>query len=304
MIESITLANFRRFERVTVDFQPHPVTVLSGKSSAGKSTIIRALRWVAFNKPGGDGVLRWGADFVWTRLNVDGRQVVRKRGGAAGNLYKLDGALYKSFGAEPPDDVARLLNVSPLLNFSGQHSAPFLFHLTPGEAARQLNAVVNLDAIDEALASSASEVRRTKSATVAAEERMNHAQERARATEWVEGLHRTLARAEEAQREHEAVQVELEAAEALLERTRSLALQRKQAAHDLEQLAGVTDELDQLVAKCERLSARAAVAGRLLARASAAEQMLSVSRKELTEAEAEMAELDASRCPLCGRGDR
>jgi hypothetical protein len=49
-----------------------------------------------------------------------------------------------------PDNIATALNVNSL-NFQSQHDAPFWFSLSSGELSRELNELVNLQAMDAAL---------------------------------------------------------------------------------------------------------------------------------------------------------
>ena len=58
-----------------------------------------------------------------------------------------------------PPEIAVALNMNEI-NFQGQHDPPFAVSLTAGALARALNEVVDLAAIDRALAAGASQVRR------------------------------------------------------------------------------------------------------------------------------------------------
>jgi DNA repair protein SbcC/Rad50 len=87
MIESLKLLNFQRHERLEIDFDPR-ITSIMGASDKGKSAIIRSLRWLALNEPGGFEFLREGADEVLAALTVDGKRIRRIRGKSR-NVYKI-----------------------------------------------------------------------------------------------------------------------------------------------------------------------------------------------------------------------
>lgn len=146
MLERMLIKGFQRHERLAVDFDPQ-ITTIVGPTDAGKSSVIRALRWLATNRPRGDGFVREGSDSALVKLKVDGRTVKRYRGRTR-NAYVVDGKELEAFGNDVPPQVSGLLNLSGG-NFQGQHDSPFWFSLTPSEVARKLNAVVDLSAIDE-----------------------------------------------------------------------------------------------------------------------------------------------------------
>ena len=298
MLEYASLSNFRRHETLKVQFSPQ-VTVLAGDSKSGKSTIIRALRWVALNRPAGDSVLRWGSDTAKVKLGVDGRTIARRRG-PGNNTYKLDDAVYKAFGQDVPGDVSSLLNVSPLFNFSGQHSSPFLFSLTPGEAARELNAVVNLDRIDEVLGNLSAEVRRANSAASTCQQRLEVAEARARAIDWVDFADVALRSVEEAEVELEKVTGKLEAADRVVERVRVLTAKADAAVVDLTELNRSVLEVDGLVVAAERAATDQIRVERVVSKVRVASQRFEAAAREAASSEANLAELAAGRCPLCG----
>lgn len=158
-LDALKIQNFQAHEALTLEFAPG-VTTLVGPSDAGKSAILRALRWVATNRPRGEAHIRRGADFCRVGLKVDGHTITRRRG-KLGNIYKLDGEEYKAFADGVPEAISGLLRLDEV-NFQGQHDAPYWFGLTPGEVARQINAIVDLGIIDEAQERLAAKARRAK----------------------------------------------------------------------------------------------------------------------------------------------
>jgi AAA15 family ATPase/GTPase len=159
MISKLKVKNFRRAKKLVVGFGS--ITVIRGASAKGKSSMIGGLKWLAFNQPSGDRFINWDSTFALTKVMVDGHTIIRKRSGRD-NYYKLDGKKYEAMRTGVPSDIANILNLSPL-NFHRQHSTPFWFGETAGEVNRQLNAIVNLEIIDQTSTNLARSLRETRS---------------------------------------------------------------------------------------------------------------------------------------------
>lgn len=170
MIEKLVLENFQAHKRLVIKFDPR-VTVVCGDTDVGKSAMIRALGWVAFNKPNGDDFIRWGTDAAVVTLEVDGQIIVRSRGKGE-NAYNVNGDEFVAFGNDVPERVAEVLRMGQL-NFQAQHDSPFWFTESAGEVSRRLNTVINLGVIDDALSEVGQKVRKAKSTVEVCEERIS-----------------------------------------------------------------------------------------------------------------------------------
>jgi hypothetical protein len=151
MFLEIELRNFQKHHHQVV-VTDTPITCITGPSDQGKSSIIRALRWVCHNTPAGSGFLRHGADRVGVAVVLADGQTVRRWRGKGGNHYSVGATKLAGFGAGVPDLVAQAVPLSPL-NFQAQHDPPFWVTLSPGQLARELNGVVDMAAVDKVLAS-------------------------------------------------------------------------------------------------------------------------------------------------------
>lgn len=161
MIESIELRNFQTHRRKTIVFDPR-VTIIIGASDEGKSSLLRAIRWACLNRFDGpaDSFINWESSFAKVTLAVDGRKIVRAKGGK--NSYTLDGKQFRAFGDKVPPEIADLLLLTEQ-NFQGQLDPHFWFSESAGQVSRELNQVVNLAAIDETLAAIATRARQARS---------------------------------------------------------------------------------------------------------------------------------------------
>jgi len=175
MISTIHIENFQCHRNLTIDLDPC-VTVLTGTNGAGKSAIIRALRWWALNEWQGkaDQMIHWDADRATVTGTVDGNFITREKG-KKGNLYTLNGDELEAVGAgKVPEPIAKIINLTEE-NFQEQHDPAFWFNLTAGQVAKSLNKIVNLSTIDTSLENVAAELRQAKETVRVTEQRISEA---------------------------------------------------------------------------------------------------------------------------------
>ena len=157
MLIKAELTNFQSHPNTVVEFSPF-VNAICGDSDHGKSGLLRGLIWALTNKPTGMGnVSDWirtekGAIKANQRCTV---KLITPKGGVTRersstfNGYHMDGE------AEPlaavrdtvPPGIQQFFNVSEL-NIQQQHDSHFMITMSPPEAARFLNRLVNLSEID------------------------------------------------------------------------------------------------------------------------------------------------------------
>ena len=172
-IERLQIRNFQRHENLKVVLDPQ-VTAIVGPSDAGKSSLLRAIRWLALNRPRGDGFIRTGEKQADANLWVDDHKLRRHRGKE--NNYKIDDTVLEAFGTDVPRQVSDLLSMDET-NFAGQHDPPFWFSLTPGEVARKLNEIIDLSVIDKTQADLAAKWRAAEAERNVAKSRLSQATE-------------------------------------------------------------------------------------------------------------------------------
>lgn len=148
MFEKLVIRNFQRHSHLEIDLD-EKVTTIVGPSDAGKSAVIRSLRWLCQNSPSGIEFLKNGTPSVSVKLIVDGKEIERTKS-ASNNAYSIDGKELKAFGQGVPAAVADVLNVDDI-NFQAQLDPPYWLTLTSGEVSRQLNALIDLSIIDETM---------------------------------------------------------------------------------------------------------------------------------------------------------
>lgn len=198
MIESIHLRNFQGHGDFLIELDPH-VTTIVGPSDTGKSAVIRAIKWVVFNRPSGDAFLKHGKKFVRASLRVDGQEIRRSKGRR--NLYAIDPQEYLAFGQGVPDEVQSLLNVNEV-NFQSQHDPVFWFSLSPSEVSKELNTVVNLGLIDKSFSAISLEKHRTKEKVKFVEERISGFKLKEMSLRWVVSAEVDMRRIERLSQSH------------------------------------------------------------------------------------------------------
>jgi exonuclease SbcC len=158
MIKSLQITNFESHKDSKLEFC-NGVNSIIGPTDVGKSTIINALNWVIYNKPGGDSFRsHWGGG-TKTKIELENYIVTREKGKE--NKYCLGykessyneapkGDSYKAFGQGVPEDIKKALNFSDV-NLQEQFDSPFLLSESSGEVAKFLNKIVHLDIIDTSI---------------------------------------------------------------------------------------------------------------------------------------------------------
>lgn len=291
MIESISVRNFQKHSKLKIEFDPR-ITVLSGRSDLGKSSILRALRWCIFNRPQGEQFVSWGSeDGTKVTVKVDGKTVTRERTNGE-NVYRTGGQEYKALRGEVPEAVTNLFNVSDA-GFSDQIDPPFWFKKTPGQVSQELNAIVNLDLIDRTMAGVAAELRKGRAAAAVTAERLAKAKESSERLAWVDEANAGLERVEDAGR--------------LLEETR----EKRSRIADLVLRASSSSRRSAIASQAKQDALLAVRAGeRAAERGERAERLreilnestLIVEALERAERELEGAKSELGKvCPVCGK---
>lgn len=202
MIKRIKIRNFQAHRRLVIDLDPH-VTCIIGESDCGKSSILRALRWLATNRPSGTSFIRKqerdpnrgdnGKRLciveVWCEGSSGSGRIKRKRGISSAGSYAYEGHVFRAVGSNVPSPIANVLNIGEV-NFQGQHDSPYWFMKTPGEVSRSLNEIVNLDLIDSSLRHIAFKLRDTVRLVTWTKERASVAKQKEEETAWVVVAHK------------------------------------------------------------------------------------------------------------------
>jgi DNA repair protein SbcC/Rad50 len=291
-LERLILKNFQCHRMRVVDFDPL-VTTLVGRTDSGKSTILRATRWVMCNNLSGVRIAHWDSDYAKVILGIDDHEITRYKGKDK-NTYVLDDKVFSAVRTDVPEEVANILNVSDD-NFQKQLDSPYWFLETPGEVSRQLNRIVNLDTIDNTLADAAAEVKATKVAVTSCEARLAEAERTKNDLSWSIAMDEDLKTIETEEVEQNSTQLKLTRLSTAITIASSCQNTAVNASGALRQGSSVLKEVEIYMAAQEKLSQLQI----LLHKIQQLEANRQQSGMDTVLAETQLENKMGGQCPVC-----
>ena len=163
-IQILELTNFQSHSHTKIDFDKG-LNIIFGESDQGKSSIIRALRFIFYNRPAGGDFIKNGETFTEISLTLEnGIKVTRIKNQKGINRYILikDGKKtpYDNFGTDVPTEIKEALgidkakfdkNTSVELNLAQQLDPPFLLSETGSTGAKFIGKLSGIDLADIAI---------------------------------------------------------------------------------------------------------------------------------------------------------
>ena len=155
MKTEIQLTNFQAHEKTELKLRDGLVCIV-GPTNVGKSSVVRAIRWLMYDSLRGVRHIRKGQDTAFVTLKLDGVSVQRVKG-KQGNRYRLNETWFDAVGVGTPPEVGKALQVVPVkvdkdneveLNVSMQLNPPFLILETDSTRAKFLNVLTGGHVID------------------------------------------------------------------------------------------------------------------------------------------------------------
>lgn len=306
MINSLTIHNFQSHKNTDLDFHKG-VNAIIGQSDCGKTAILRALKWVVSNKPSGEAFRsKWGGD-TEVRIHIDKHdQVIRQKD--TENKYRIErvnkGDItlldFKSFGQDVPEDIKKLLNISPI-NFQTQHAAPFLLSNSSGEVARYLNKIVQLDKIDIANTNINSTLRKEKQDLQYETGRLTELDEKLKGYVWLGTAEGCLVKLEQ----FEASLIEKKLDRRELVQLRDSIIETEETIEEIDEIVQHEDEVNRLIELQEKIDAKKERFDDLTALYNNivdTKERISDLNTKIDVGQKEFERLMPQVCPLCGRG--
>jgi exonuclease SbcC len=289
-----------RLVRLEIEgFQPHKhrviefdelVTVLVGANGSGKSSVIRAIRWVAFNRPLGDSVIRWGSKSARVKLVTETAKVVREKGD--GNHYRVNGARHDAFGTGVPEAVIDNLRLHEI-NFQKQIEAGFWFTHSAPEVAREMNRVVDLDVIDRSQSYASGKLKAASGEVKTLESLLEEAKRKEASLSWVTKAERLL-------KEHDRIAQERDTALRRLQGMSSLLGQIKEATATACAIPD-TSKVDAKITELRQAKMRLEGLSRILSEIKSERERLWDLQSEMKSLEKEVELSKPSLCPTCNQ---
>lgn len=153
MIKVLLIKNFQSHKDTTLELSDG-VNAIIGPSDSGKTAIIRALRWLVWNRPLGDQFRsNCGGDTEAVILLGGELSEVKRQRTKTANMYILEDAIsgamlkFEAIRQDVPEEIQKTLNMNEI-NLQMQLDAPFLLSNSPGEVGAHFNRIAHLDIID------------------------------------------------------------------------------------------------------------------------------------------------------------
>lgn len=159
-IAEIVICNFQSHVKTTIK-TASGLNVITGANDSGKTAVMRAVRWVAFNEPSGDAFVTalGGTKASETSVKItttDGSVITKTRKGRK-TSYTINGEIF--IQAEPPVELSKALGLEKKLlwsepeelNFSYQLDAPFVLSLRPKDAVTLIGTISGAEKINKAI---------------------------------------------------------------------------------------------------------------------------------------------------------
>lgn len=218
MITRVILRGFQSHVDTDIELDSG-LNVVTGQTDSGKTAIIRAIRWVAFNDPQGEAFLNTAVGETEVVIHKADGQIITKRrkGGKTSYSLQCPGLPEMNFNkAELPEEIKVALGIEKqrfgdyeaALNFAFQLDAPFLISEAASAGAKVLGKLAGTEVVDMAIKS-------------VAKDNYRHQQERS-------ALHRAI----------EKLEIEL------------------QAYDDLEELKSALQAVEYLLARADKANNR------------------------------------------------
>jgi len=203
-IRKLIIENFQSHQKTTItpalDGQ---LTVITGPSDAGKTVVLRALRWLLFNEPQGSDFIRVGASFARVAIELESGHIVIRERTKATNRYKIiapdttEPQVFEGFGSSVPLEVQELTGVRPVkigdlelnLNLAEQLDGPFLGkNISAGARAKVLGKLAGTEEIDYAAKQLGTDLYRRGQDEKRLAEELAQLEEKIREFDWLPGM--------------------------------------------------------------------------------------------------------------------
>lgn len=167
-IQSVTIEGYQSHKDSTFHLSPG-LTVITGPSDAGKTAIIRALRWLAFNEPQGeaflhtirnpDGSVKEAVDQARVSVTFDDGTTITKTRRKGKTSYTHSAFPTGWEKAEVPPEIKETLGLlkqgygdfETCLNFAFQLDPPFLLSETASVGAKVLGKLAGTEVVDKSI---------------------------------------------------------------------------------------------------------------------------------------------------------
>lgn len=299
MLDKLKIQNFQSHQETELNFSKG-INLIIGETDSGKSGLIRVLNWIINNKPSGDSFRSFWGGTTNVSLVIDNETIKRKKGDKTNEYYYL--GTYKAFKNEIPEYVKRKLNIGEI-NLQKQLDSPFLFSLSPGEVARYLNKIINLDVIDESMSNIKKVIRNESDRLKYEEERLTELKKDKKKLLWVKEAEKKLLRLEIMSKKIDKLSEKQEAIQNLLAEYQQIKNKFEKICKKVKDIPDI-NKVVNLKNKMDKIVSKNLILERLIKTYSNYEKEFDMLTKALEVKKKVFKDNFPDYCPMCGKGDK
>ncbi|MHC4574387.1 MAG: AAA family ATPase [Planctomycetota bacterium] len=146
MIKSLEIKGFEKHKNSNLNFSDK-INLIIGSSHIGKSSIIKSIKWLNDNIPAGEGFINHNMEECFVKVEFQDDNFIERIKNKNENKYIVNEKSLEAIGKKVPSEVKEITRFTNL-NIQGQFDKFFLLQDVPGEVARKLNEIVNLQIMD------------------------------------------------------------------------------------------------------------------------------------------------------------
>ena len=296
MIKSIKIKGLLVHKNTSLIFHPG-VNVIVGPSGSGKTSLIRAIRLLAFNKPSGNNLIRKGAKKLYVAIKVKGHLIERIKGRGV-NQYILDGEKWTNPGTSVPAPVSRVLKLNDI-NIKNQFDQQYILSETPGQVAKRINQLVNLDKIDRVLEYISKRLRSKGRQLNVIEDRIKVVEADLDGLQWAKQAKIDIEKIERLYNGYQYYEQTIDKIEECLELKNEIEndiKEDKKLIRPIEKVLSTCENNLEKAEACERKITRIEI---LLEKIQSDSWNMDILKKQIRTIESELSQIDT--CPLCGQ---
>lgn len=242
MIKKLTIAGYQSHKETSFEFH-EGVNAITGTSDSGKSSVIRALKWLIENQPRGHGFLSWydGVDGTTVTAELStGENITRTRTKSL-NQYQINNdEPLKSLRTGVPDEITSVLRMDEL-NIQEQHKPYFLLQDGPSLTATKFNEIARLEVMDMCTKEAKSFVRMFKNQSEGLSKEIDKTQEALADLAWLKDAEEDIVELERLELEIQTLEHKLEDARELCSEHEELTLE----IGDTDNIASLEDDVQR-----------------------------------------------------------
>jgi len=149
LIKKLVLKNFECHKDLTIDFDKN-LTLITGFTRSGKSSIIRGLEWVLKNNPSGNSMVSHDTDYTSVLIILDDGTKIKREKVKGKNAYYLNAKKFEAPNTNVPEEIQDILKID-IVNIQSQFDTHFLLMDSSLERVKKVNEATKTNDIDNAL---------------------------------------------------------------------------------------------------------------------------------------------------------